>query len=127
MGLRPWGKCYQLDNCPFYAYGVSWRDIVLAPHDDTEGFPTFRSIVSKSGNRTVRVIFQQPIAPGNESDAMLQSLAGLGCDFERATGKYVAVNIPPRADLRAVVDYLIERELKWEHADPTYEEFHAAQ
>jgi hypothetical protein len=73
------------------------------------------------------VIFQQAIATGNESDAVLQSLAGLGCDFERATGKDVAVNIPPRADLRAVVNYLIERELKWEHADPTYEEFHAAQ
>jgi hypothetical protein len=117
---------YELDNCPFYAYGVSWRDIVFAPHDETEGFPTFRSIVVKSGNRTVRVIFEQSIADANVSNALLEGLSGLGCDFERATAKYVAVNVPPRVDLRVVVNYLIEREVKWEHADPTYEDFHAA-
>jgi hypothetical protein len=108
-----------------FAYGVSCGDTIFAPHDETEGFPTFRSVVSKSGNRTVRVIFQQAIAEGNDSDALLTGLAALGCDFERASAKYVAVNIPASADLRMVVSYLIERKVEWEHADPTYDEFHA--
>lgn len=47
------------------------------------------------------------------------------CDFERASAKYVAVNIPTSADLRMVVSYLLERKVEWEHADPTYDEFHA--
>lgn len=50
------GDRFKLDNSPFYAYGVSTDDTVLAPYDDAEGFPTYRSVVSKSGNRTVRII-----------------------------------------------------------------------
>ena len=116
---------YRLDNSPFYVYGVSAEDTVFAPHDDTEGFPTFRSVVSKSGNRTVRVIFDPPVVTGNESDSVLQGLVALGCDFEGANPRYVVVNVPPRVNLRAVVRYLVEREANWEHADPTYDEFHA--
>jgi hypothetical protein len=116
---------YKLDSSPFYAYGVSWGDTVLAPHDEAEGLPTFRSVLSKSGNRTVRISFDPPVATGNESDAVLQGLVALGCDFEGANPRYVALNIPPVVDLRTVVRYLIEHEANWEHADPTYEEFHA--
>ena len=55
------GDHYKLDNSPFYAYGVSWGDTVFAPHDDAEGFPTFHSVVSKSGHRTLRVHFDPPV------------------------------------------------------------------
>jgi Domain of unknown function (DUF4265) len=119
------GDRYRLDNSPFYAYGVSAEDTVLAPRDDVEGIPTFRSVVSKSGNRTVRIIFDPPVASGNESDSVLQGLIALGCDFEGANPRYVVVNVPPRVDLVAVVSYLVGREANWEHADPTYDEFHA--
>ena len=30
---------YKLDNSPFYAYGVSWEDVVSAPFSSEEGFP----------------------------------------------------------------------------------------
>jgi hypothetical protein len=63
---------YQIDNSPFYAYGVSWQDIVLAPFDQNEGFPTFQSVVLKSGHRTLRIIFDPPVENGNPSDQLLQ-------------------------------------------------------
>ncbi len=116
---------YKLDNSPFYAYGVSWGDTVLAPLDEVEGLPTFHSVVSKCGNRTVRIMFDPPVVTGNESDTVLQGLVGLGCDFEGANPRYIVLNIPPAVDLQVVVGYLIEHEANWEHADPTYEEFHA--
>jgi hypothetical protein len=116
---------YKLDNSPFYAYGVSAGDTVFAPHDNAEGFPIFRSIVSKSGNRTVRIAFDPPVAAGNQSDDVLQGLVALGCDFEGANRRYVVVNIPPRVDLRAVVRHLVERTAAWEHADPTFDDFNA--
>ncbi len=119
------GDRYKLDNSPFYAYGVSAEDTVFAPHDDAEGFPMFRSVVAKSGNRTVRVAFDPPVVVGNESDSVLQGLVALGCDFEGANPRYVVVSVPPSVDLRAVVRYLVECEATWEHADPTYEDFHA--
>jgi len=113
---------YKIDNSPFYAYSVSAEDVVYAPFNNDEGFPTFERIVSKSGNRTVRVIFDPPVEPGNESDVVLQGLVGLGCSYEGANEKYMSINIPTSVELDAVRTYLIQRNAAWEHADPTYAE-----
>jgi len=111
---------YKLDNSPFYAYGVSWEDVVSAPFNPEEGFPTFDRVLSKSGNRTVRVIFETPTETGNESDRVLQGLVALGCSYEGANRKYVSVNVPSHVELNVVRIYLIEQKATWEHADPTY-------
>ena len=60
---------YKLDNSPFYAYSVSWQDVVHAPYNDDEQFPTFRSVKEKSGHRTIRVVFDPPVIKGNRSNA----------------------------------------------------------
>ena len=114
------GDNYRLDNSPFWAYGVSWEDVVFAPFSNEEGFPTFQSVVTKAGNRTVRVIFNPPIADGNESDRVLQGLVSLGCSYEGMNPKYVSVNIPSSVALDAVRSYLVGKEAKWEYGDPTY-------
>jgi len=111
---------YILDNSPFYAYGVSWQDTVFAPFTAEEGLPTFTAVAEKSGNRTVRVIFDPPVAPGNESDDLLQGLLDLGCSYEGANPAYISVNIPPEVELEKVSAYLINQNAQWEHADPTY-------
>lgn len=112
---------YELDNSPFYAYGVSWKDVVIAPYNEEQQRPTFQSVLRKSGNRTVRLIFETPVESGNESDNLLQGLISLGCDYEGATKKYICVNIPPNVSLEQVRAYLINNDATWEHADPTYE------
>jgi hypothetical protein len=117
---------YKLDNSPFYAYGVSWGDTVLAPHDDAEGHATFHSVLEKSGYRTVRVMFDPPVRRGNESDVTLKGLVKLGSEYERANAQYIVVSIPPNVDLAKVVEYLVERKATWEHADPTYDEYRAS-
>jgi hypothetical protein len=111
---------YKLDNSPFYAYGVSWEDVVTAPFNPEEGFPTFERVVSKSGNRTVRVVFEAPLETGNESDRVLRGLVALGCSYEGANRKYFSVNVPPGVELNVVRTYLIEQKATWEHADPSY-------
>jgi hypothetical protein len=114
---------YKLDNSPFYAYGVSWGDTVLAPHDETEGHPTFQSVLEKSGYRTVRVMFDPPVRRGNPSDVTLKALVKLGCEYERANAQYIVVSLPPSVSLATVVEYLNERKATWEHADPTSDEY----
>jgi hypothetical protein len=109
------GDNFRLENSPFWAYGVSWEDVVFAPFSNEEGFPTFQSIVSKAGNRTVRVIFK-----GSESEEVLQGLVSLGCSYEGMNPKYVSVNIPSCVNLDVVRSYLVAKEAKWEYADPTY-------
>ena len=112
---------YRLDNSPFYVYGVSWQDTVFAPVDPQEQFPTFVSVVEKSGNQTVRVIFDPPVASGNVSDKVLQGLVALGCTYEGANPGYIVVNVPPAVALPQVRTYLVDQAAQWEHADPTYE------
>jgi hypothetical protein len=113
---------YRLDNTPFYAYAVSWQDEVLAPADQDDGRPTFQRVVRKSGNRTVRVLFKPPVAPGNEGDKALRALVGLGCTYEGASRSYITLNVPAEVDLDIVRQRLIEMGLELEHADPTYED-----
>ena len=115
---------YKIDNLPFYAYSVSVDDVVYAPADPDDGRPTFQKVLTKSGNRTVRVVFDLPIELGNRSDEVLKGLVALGCSCEGANSKYIAVNIPPVIELNAVRDYLIKRDAQWEHADPTYAELY---
>ena len=115
---------YRLDNNPFYAYSVSAGDVVLAPVDGDEHRPTFVSVLEKSGNRTVRVNFDSAAESGNETDKHLKALLAMGCDYEGANRRYIAINIPPDVQLDAVRDYLVANELNREHADPSYEELH---
>lgn len=116
---------YKLDNSPFYAYGVSWGDTVLAPRAGAEGQPTFKSVIEKSGYRTVRVMFDPPVRRGNPSDVILKGLTKLGCEHERANGQYYVIKIAPSVDLAKVVEHLVEHKATWEHADPTRDEYHA--
>lgn len=113
---------YRLDNSPFYAYSVSVGDIVYAPVDPDEGRPTYRRVLEKSGNRTVRVILDPPLADGNSSDDVMHDLLDLGCTYEGANPEYLCIVIPADSDFAAVCTLLTSREVQWEHADPEYDD-----
>lgn len=115
---------YRLDNSPFYAYSVSVGDVVYAPINAGEERPTFQRVLEKSGNRTVRVILDPPLATGNSSDQVIQDLLTMGCNYEGANPGYLAIVIPPPADFTAVCELLTQRKIEWEHADPDYAEVH---
>ena len=117
-----WSDEYKLDNLPYYVYGVSCDDVVFAPFDEEEQFPTFQKVVSKSGNRTIRIIFDLPFESGNESEALVNRLVTMGCDFEGANKKYIVINLPPSVDLAAAAKELSDADVAWEYADPTYKE-----
>src|SRR4026208_2605978 len=97
---------YQLDNSPFYAYSVSWRDIVYAPFDPQEQFPTFQRVLSKSGHRTIRIIFERATEGNSASEDVLEQLVTLGCSYEGATETYVCVDIPPGVELENVRQFM---------------------
>ena len=50
----------------------------------------------------------------------IQGLVALGCSYEGANRKYLAINIPPPVKLEEIRSYLIEQDATWEHADPSY-------
>jgi Domain of unknown function (DUF4265) len=114
---------YRLDNSPFWAYGVSWLDVVEARMDEN-GQLAFVRLVEKSGHRTVRVIFDPGIDANPEGKAVIDGVVELGCTFEGMHPGYLAIDIPPGIDLMLVADYLTERNVQWEHADPRYSDLY---
>ncbi|HZO20655.1 MAG TPA: DUF4265 domain-containing protein [Gemmatimonadaceae bacterium] len=117
---------YELDNLPWFAYGVSAGDVVEASPDEL-GMPVFRRIVHKSGNRTVRVMLERAEGTDQmtaESQRTLDQLRAAGCDYEGMHRKLFAINVPPAVALNTVADILIASGFQWEYADPTYDELH---
>jgi hypothetical protein len=119
------GDLYRLDNSPFYAYGVSWQDVIEAQPAADEALD-FVKCIRKSGNRTVRVIFQNYRSEDPPAQRVLRRVRDLGCTYEGMQPRMVSVNIPPRVDIDDVTNYLSEESgLQWEYADPTYDEVDA--
>lgn len=118
----PWaealgGDHYRLNNVPFWKYDVSVADVVEA-RPDGSGRPAFIRVITKSGNRTVRVRLAPPMDVSPESHAVIDELVRLGCDFEGLHPGYIAVNVPPSTDLDAVARHLVVSGHEWEYADP---------
>jgi Domain of unknown function (DUF4265) len=88
----------------------------------TPKVPTFQRVVAKSGNRTVRVVFEECARPDNLSDRVLQRLVALGCSCEGADSRFFSITVPPGIALDAVRQYLIEEHATFEHTDPSYDE-----
>ena len=113
---------YRIDNTPFFAYSVSWLDVVYAPFDEDEKQATYKEVIKKSGHRTIRIIFDGPVTEEDDNYGKLQEIIELGCSYEGAYGTLVSIDIPPNIDLLMIRNYLIEKKFVFEHADPTYEE-----
>lgn len=112
---------YRLLNSPFWAYSVSWLDVVEAL-PDAEGVLTFVRVVEKSGHRTVRIILDPPVDKSPESQAVLDGLVALGASYEGMYPGYMAIDIPPAVEMDGIVDYLVASGRQWEYADPRYSE-----
>jgi hypothetical protein len=114
------GGLYRLDNSPFFAYGVSWRDVIEA-HAASVGLLEFVRCVRKSGNRTVRVFLENFRAKDAPAQAILAGLNALGCSYEGMQPRLISINVPPEIDLEKVVEFLeLQSGIQWEYADPTY-------
>ena len=108
---------YRVDNSPFWAYGISWHDVIEA-RPAADGMLTFVRVCEKSGHRTLRLILNPPSDQSAESRAVLDRLISLGASYEGMNHGYLAINIPPNLQLERITDYLESTGQKWESADP---------
>lgn len=113
---------FRIDNSPFYAYSVSLGDVVLAPFDDERGIASFERVVTKSGHRMIRVLFETAATDGSTSAQTLAEFVSLGCTFEGSNGRYICIDVPPQVELETVRKVAIHHALQFEHADPTYDD-----
>ena len=115
---------YCLENSPFFAYGVSWQDIVFAPFSEDEGFPLFQRVQKASGRRTLRVVLNPPAEEENDSVRILQSIVELGGTYEGANTRYFVIDIEKEENFWPICGYLSENEVQWEHANPVYRDLY---
>ena len=104
---------YRLRNVPFYLYGVSEQDIVRA--EETDGQLLVSAIVDRGGHSTYRIFLPEQTSEEQFSGDWVP-LHELGCTYERATRRLIAVDVPPHADVYAVYEALElgEKDRRWE-------------
>jgi hypothetical protein len=121
----PWaeriGDNFRLDNLPWFAYGISDDDIVEATATEQERVFEFVRVITPSGNRLVRVLFEDR----SLTESVCGHLKQMGCHYEGYNKGFVAVSIPPTVALEAVCGYLIEMCIQWESANPNIRQSHS--
>jgi Domain of unknown function (DUF4265) len=89
---------YRVKNSPFYVYGISAEDVVYAR--DQEGVLTFVSVYKRAGHSTYRILLKPEESV--KSARFLQNwmpLEDIGCAYELAKSRWLAVDVPPQADI----------------------------
>ena len=114
---------FRVESCPFFAYGVSRDDVVVAATAAGDESPRLEDVVEKSGHRTLRAALDPAVGVSHRSvQHLLGRLLEIGCTHEALRPKLVAVDVPPAVDVGAVVGLLQpladEGMLLWEWADP---------
>lgn len=110
LWARPLGNdLYEIDNIPFYAYGLNVGDVVLAVPASGSMTPSVIRMVRRSDHRTLRTIFATTTS---ELDRLrfMKSILPLGVEYERATDTLFAVDVPPGADYQALCNVLSDAE-----------------
>ena len=106
MWAEPLGNdMFQIENVPFYAYGLNFKDIVRATSDSDELKPEIRELIKPSGHRTFRIFFNKEINR-EQQEIILESFCELHVSYERADKIYVALDMNLEGDYQAVFDKL---------------------
>lgn len=92
---------YVVENIPFYVRGIASGDIVSAVESD--GFLEFNQVIERSGHGTVRILVNNV----DDVSSVRAHLLGLGAESEVSNiDTLFAVDIPPDADVNAILEYL---------------------
>lgn len=98
---------YQIDNVPFYAYGLNYRDVVKVDAANADEKPVVKEVIRPSGHRTIRVIFPKQVGKV-EQTPIISVLEKMNVSAERAFENYLAFDIPPNVDFESVKSTLNE-------------------
>ena len=87
---------FQVQNVPFYAFGVSHEDVVRVELDDN--ILSFREVVRRGGHSTYR-IFLLDGTTELQWKSYWQPLAEIGCTYEQGTVRLFAIDVPPDTNI----------------------------
>ena len=99
------GDLYEVDNIPFYAYGLNVGDVVRAVPQNPDMKPVVHGIERASGHRTLRVHFAESTAEP-ERVLMLRGLSQFQTSFEGQNAVYFAIDVTPAGGYESVIQQL---------------------
>jgi Domain of unknown function (DUF4265) len=104
---------YGLRNVPFLLFGFSEQDVITAKEDS--GGLAVTGVAARGGHSTYRLVLPEDTT----EEVFLQDwtpLRELGCTYKRASRRFVAIDVPPPADIYAVYKALEDGENadRWE-------------
>lgn len=106
MWATPLGNdLYRIENVPFFAYGLNFLDIVLAKSESEDLIPEICSVVTPSGHRTYRIMFDKKLNRDKQVE-LLASLEQHSATYERANERDVSIDIKADGDYLAIYDQL---------------------
>lgn len=96
---------YSVRNSPFYVYDISAGDVVSAR--EKNGVLVFNAVKKRGGHSTYRILLRQHTTIQNAHfREYWLPLQQLGCTYELAKTSWLAVDVPPKADIYAVYSQL---------------------
>lgn len=98
---------YRLCNVPFYAFDVSYDDVVRVVED--AGSLLFASVARRGGHSTYRLLVNE--VHRDQLDNFWKQLAECGCTYEEGHRPLLAVDVPAEADIFEVYRRLEEGQL----------------
>jgi hypothetical protein len=99
---------YEIRNSPWHARNINWGDWVKAVAPSADKWPVFKSIVKRSGHRTIHVFLLEE-GLGRKQE-ILAEVNKLGASYENSDGKMYAVDCPPEMDVIPLTKYFDELE-----------------
>jgi hypothetical protein len=103
---------FRIMNSPFFARGISYRDIVKASAFDNDFILDFKEVVERGGHSTYMLLFKPAEARVGSYWSMLEKS---GCSYEGSSVKLsvgqrslFSVDVPPSADIHEIYE-LLER------------------
>lgn len=97
---------YRLCNIPFYAFDVSYSDVVEAV-EDTDHL-VFSSVARRGGHSTYRLLINEHRR--DQLESFWKPLAECGCNYEEGHRPLLAVDVPAEADIFEVYRRMEEGE-----------------
>lgn len=99
------GDRYRLQNVPFYAYGLSFDDVVSARQIGGQLF--VQDVVERGGHSTYRVFLSQAVKrEGGLFQETWVPLQEIGVTYEQANDRLLAIDVPDSTDIYRAYELL---------------------
>src|SRR5258708_25785776 len=96
----------RLENSPFHATGIAYRDIVKVRPTEDSGLYQFEEVIERGGQATYMLLVEEKEEGSPRFHSYCKVLEEKGCSYESAHMKFsigrrllLSVDVPPSADL----------------------------